>query len=793
MSDIDRDARWLVKKIADMSVALRALVQPQLGNSSIEAGRIEEYDGDGNLVSIHGEQHDGTHASVTVAGPPPPEPVAPSATVKGNLVTVRWSGRFIEGQMSPMDFSHVSVHASRLEVFPPDNTTQVATINGESGDVASVLLEPGEWSILLVAVSLAGKWSDPSDAIAVEVAPMLDPSDIVDSFVHVNEAMDNFDGRLADVQQSVSGKNTIFNDVEPPMLGTYVAGDIWQMWSSLEEGGRLLKGWRYTLGAWFEVSMDESYLPMVNIGQGTYGELNGGRLQADSIRAQSLLLTSDNLVEAAKFEAESSWSVPDAGASSGWDVAVRYLDAPRSYRLEQKPAGTANMSLYMPQSNFIAVDPNEWYRVRSWVRPTGVLPAGLTGIAQQVYFYDADQVQLPSTPGNLRAGLMIASPAANTWQEVGGMVQAPAGAVFMRPRATVYFAAGATPNAVAVNVGQVQVVRAADANLIVNGSIDGMTITGAVVRTSGGTDRVEMSGNTLTAYGKVGAIPVNVVIGPGVVGVSGSTAKVVGVGFANGTPYPAGLYSDGTPRITMTSAGIGGAGDSRLVLASNGSGNSELYSWPPMDFTARGGITFDGVNGGIELKGSVLVPAAPLGLTSAVNKAYADGLVTPTVLPTTSTNLNNYTVTALWIQTSNVGAAAGTNYPSNQAGLLEVIAVGVFVFQRYTVYNTGVIHSRTKYNSTWNGWRTFSTQSSESGKVTISGPVAAGGVSGSIAVTFPAGLFSGEPNITFGTNDARVSPNITGLSATGCSIRAFNYTTAATTASPTIWWNAVQG
>lgn len=78
----------------------------------------------------------------------------------------------------------------------------------------------------------------------------------------------------------------------------------------------------------------------------------------------------------------------------------------------------------------------------------------------------------------------------------------------------------------------------------------------------------------------------------------------------------------------------------------------------------------------------------------------------------------------------------------------------------------------------------------KSGNLFISGPVAAGAVSGTVAVTFPAGLFSGAPNMVFGTNDPRVSPNIIGLSATGCSIRAFNYTTAATTARPTIWWLA---
>lgn len=78
----------------------------------------------------------------------------------------------------------------------------------------------------------------------------------------------------------------------------------------------------------------------------------------------------------------------------------------------------------------------------------------------------------------------------------------------------------------------------------------------------------------------------------------------------------------------------------------------------------------------------------------------------------------------------------------------------------------------------------------DAGRVFIAGPVAAGGVSGTVPVTFTAGYFTAEPALTFGTNDPRVSPNITGLSATGFNLRAFNYTTAATTASPTVWWIA---
>lgn len=282
MSEVDDSARWLTGQLTANRNAVKALSAPQLGTSSIEAGAIEEYDVEGTLASVTGEQFDGTHAAVTLAGPTPPEPVPPTVTTGSGQATVRWSGKFADDALSPMDFSHVAVHASRLESFDPDNTTQVATITGESGDTATVLLDTGEWYFLLVAVSKAGKWSDPSEAVLAEVADTMTPTDVQDALL-------DLDTGLAAAQATADGKNTIIRQTTVPMVTAgFVDGDRWEVWTTLAEGGMLTGTWRFDGTQWILDALDPSYLPLVDIGSGTFGLLSGGRLVAKSITADLL-------------------------------------------------------------------------------------------------------------------------------------------------------------------------------------------------------------------------------------------------------------------------------------------------------------------------------------------------------------------------------------------------------------------------------------------------------------------------------------------------------------------------
>lgn len=70
-------------------------------------------------------------------------------------------------------------------------------------------------------------------------------------------------------------------------------------------------------------------------------------------------------------------------------------------------------------------------------------------------------------------------------------------------------------------------------------------------------------------------------------------------------------------------------------------------------------------------------------------------------------DLNTYTTTGWFPCSGDNIAAAGTNFPVANAGVLEVLTDGVFTYQTYTIYSGGSVYKRTLYNSTWSGWRTM--------------------------------------------------------------------------------------
>jgi hypothetical protein len=96
-----------------------------------------------------------------------------------------------------------------------------------------------------------------------------------------------------------------------------------------------------------------------------------------------------------------------------------------------------------------------------------------------------------------------------------------------------------------------------------------------------------------------------------------------------------------------------------------------------------------------------------ISVTGSANTATT--LTTPAMIQGTdipgSTDLNTYTTPGFYHQNTNANATSGTNYPNAVAGMLEVLADGLMVYQRYTVYSSGQIYTRSYYNGTWYAWR----------------------------------------------------------------------------------------
>lgn len=116
-------------------------------------------------------------------------------------------------------------------------------------------------------------------------------------------------------------------------------------------------------------------------------------------------------------------------------------------------------------------------------------------------------------------------------------------------------------------------------------------------------------------------------------------------------------------------------------------------------------------------------------------------------------DLNNVTAPGSFAQSQSTDAAAGTNYPVPQAGLLEVAANAdlTMIWQRYTVYNGGSFandcFTRTFYSGAWSPWRIIGRDlyaGEAACSTALTCPVAATDVAGatlSVSVADPSEVF----------------------------------------------------
>lgn len=107
-------------------------------------------------------------------------------------------------------------------------------------------------------------------------------------------------------------------------------------------------------------------------------------------------------------------------------------------------------------------------------------------------------------------------------------------------------------------------------------------------------------------------------------------------------------------------------------------------------------------------KDEIIPQASVEDLTSSLNlKADKNGTLSfKGDIPNTA-NLNDYVGSGLYLQGANVYAAAGTNYPIAEAGMLEVVANPDFIYQKYHAYGpNNEIFYRTYYSPVgWYPWK----------------------------------------------------------------------------------------
>lgn len=295
----------------------------------------------------------------------------------------------------------------------------------------------------------------------------------------VNALITGADEKATQALSSANGKNRIIDSIndKPAAITGYIAGDIWRKWDNMGTSGKLLKSWTVKGAVWVEDTMATSYLPLIDIGQGTFGSLNGDRLIVNTVLADKVAIGStENLVPDDSLETPLGGVIWQGSDPSNATVAtdITYGNAGKSIKLPLKTGAPTSSSLYVNHLRspyYIPVVPGESYRITTWLYLDAATVGNITSVQQRVYLY-------PSRTGSLSnqmAGTSIA-PAnipVRTWFEVGGNYTIPAGMYFLNPRATMYYPTNTAnlPAGGAWYASTPKIVRAADGLLIVDGAI----------------------------------------------------------------------------------------------------------------------------------------------------------------------------------------------------------------------------------------------------------------------------------------------------------------------------------
>lgn len=156
------------RRLRALEKGQRRAKTPSLAQSSIEGGALTAVDDDANQTMVIGRQFDDTNAATVITGPTPPIPTIPLVTSSPGAIRVYWDGTFANALVAPMDFSRVTVHVLPIEeyddaTFDPTNQANIyGSFEHATGGEISPILEVGEYAVVLVSWTQAGKFSEES-------------------------------------------------------------------------------------------------------------------------------------------------------------------------------------------------------------------------------------------------------------------------------------------------------------------------------------------------------------------------------------------------------------------------------------------------------------------------------------------------------------------------------------------------------------------------------------------------------------------------------------------------------
>jgi len=223
---------------------------------------------------------------------------------------------------------------------------------------------------------------------------------------------------------SANGKNTITNSTADAGVGIpgKTSGDRWQKWTTLGTGGKLLATWRWNGSTWIAEAMDPTYIPLLDIGAGTFGSLGGDRLVANSVRTSALTVTDLTNFAPSLADQPADPTKGDYGLTGQMQIIASSIDT-TGYRFSVVN-GTVESRAYGPMK---AVAPGE----SLWMGANLYRGSGTVGAYLRYEFLDSNKIGLTGGVGINYVNVPQSSTSA-TGTRFEGPAIVPAGAAYAR-------------------------------------------------------------------------------------------------------------------------------------------------------------------------------------------------------------------------------------------------------------------------------------------------------------------------------------------------------------------------
>lgn len=176
---------------------------------------------------------------------------------------------------------------------------------------------------------------------------------------------------------SVDGLNKItYSTSAPSATAGYKAGDTWFRYTGTGSSRVIYGQWHFTGSAWNVVALRNEMIASLDAGKITTGFLDAGRIEANTITADKLVVAPGNIFPDPFFRDETAWPV---GSSV---QVVQDAAFPHGNALQVTTGGSQVGSYYMSrQAQVVQWEPGKQYRVRIRATVSGETGSRLAALA----------------------------------------------------------------------------------------------------------------------------------------------------------------------------------------------------------------------------------------------------------------------------------------------------------------------------------------------------------------------------------------------------------------------------